>query len=111
MRYIANAFSVNMIGTFPVDIHIDEIDVDQAASYAEDATSIVGHTDTANVFSSTLGVPVTCNRTTVAVRIGDEVIVGQYRGPRLPEGARVLPAGATIQWFSVQVGWNSSQLK
>lgn len=28
-------------------------------------------------------------------------LVGQYRGPRLPDGATTLPEGATIEWWHV----------
>jgi hypothetical protein len=33
--------------------------------------------------------------------IGEGVLVAQYRGPRLPEGATELPEGATIEWYVV----------
>lgn len=56
----------------------------------------VGHADTAAVFSSELGLPVECNRMSVTLQPGDRVLVGQYTGPRLPEGA-------TIQWWLVKV--------
>jgi hypothetical protein len=34
---------------------------------------------------------------------GDRVLVGQYSGTRLPEGATTLPEGATIRWLVVSV--------
>ena len=66
--------------------------------------SAVGHADTAAVFASQLGYHVTANRATVALEADDEMLVGQYSGPRLPEGATNLPEGATIQWWYVYVG-------
>lgn len=74
-----------------------------AASLAAGCVSAVGHADTAAVFSSVLGVEVPCNRATVALKEGDVALVGQYSGPRLPEGANCLPEGATIKWFIVGV--------
>ena len=42
-------------------------------------------------------------RVTLRLQPGDEALVGQYEGPRLPEGARSLPEGATIRWLLVRV--------
>jgi hypothetical protein len=47
--------------------------------------------------------PVPTNRATVSLKKGDTVVVGQYRGSRLPEGATTLPEGATIQWLWVVI--------
>lgn len=35
------------------------------------------------------------------IRYDDAALIGQYIGPRLPEGATELPAGATIEWWLV----------
>ena len=64
--------------------------------------SAVGHADTAAVFSKELGLPILANR--VSVKLTDpetRALVGQYVGPRLPEGATRLPEGATIEWWLV----------
>ena len=100
--YLLNAFSLNMI-VGNADIEIREITRAMAASLAADCVSAVGHADTAAVFSSVLGVTVPCNRATVALKEGDVALVGQYSGPRLPEGATSLPEGATIRWLVVGV--------
>jgi hypothetical protein len=63
--------------------------------------SAVGHADTAAVFSTILGFPVEPNRVNVRLAPGDIALVGQYVGPRLPEGATTLPHGATIEWWVV----------
>lgn len=102
---IGNSFSINMLNGFtpidftPVDeslikIHLKDANVD----------SIVGHADTAAVFTNTLGIEVPMNR--VAWKWDDtdddaELIIGQLTGPRLPEGATELPEGATIKWWLV----------
>ena len=98
--FILNAFSLNMLDG-NADVVVREITKDVAAILAPACTSAVGHADTAAVFSSVLGVTVPCNRVTVALKEGDVALVGQYSGPRLPEGATSLPEGATIKWMVV----------
>ena len=99
---ILNAFSLDMI-VGDADIIVREISRTMAASLAAHCPSAVGHADTAAVFSSVLGVTVPCNRATVAIKEGDLALVGQYSGPRLPEGATSLPEGAAIKWLVVGV--------
>ena len=106
--FLLNAFSLNML-VGNADIVVREITKGVAASLAPACTSAVGHADTAAVFSSVLGVTVPCNRATVALKPGDVALVGQYSGPRLPEGATSLPEGATIKW--VVVGVNAPALE
>ena len=100
--YLLNAFSLNMI-VGNADISVREVSQATAANLAPACVSAVGHADTAAVFSSVLGVTVPCNRATVALKDGDVALVGQYSGPRLPEGATSLPEGATIKWMVVGV--------
>ena len=100
--FLLNAFSLNMI-VGNADISVREVSVTVAASLASGCTSAVGHADTAAVFSNVLGVEIPCNRVTVALKEGDVALVGQYSGPRLPEGATSLPEGATIKWLTVGV--------
>ncbi len=69
--------------------------------------SVVGHADTAKLFSDSLGVDVIFNRETVALArdtMGDYevLLVGQYIGPRLAEGVSKLPEGAEIKWLFVR---------
>jgi hypothetical protein len=63
--------------------------------------SCVGHADVASVMSKILTVRVPFNRISVSLKEGDTLIVGQYVGPRLPEGATRLPEGAVIKWYVV----------
>ena len=100
--FILNAFSLNML-VGNADIVVREVSPTVAASLAATCTSAVGHADTAAVFEAVLGVPVPCNRATVALKEGDVALVGQYSGPRLPEGATSLPEGAAIKWLVVAV--------
>lgn len=111
---LLNAFSLNMLTDLNATIRVSEITARDArtALLAEaeaegdsDALvlSAVGHADTAAVFSDVLGLPVPAERRTVSLSKGDSVIVGQYRGLRLPEGATELPKGAEIRWVLVEV--------
>jgi|SRR6056297_551254 len=101
---LLNAFSFNMISSFPATVKVKETSLDEAkALLAAGFESAVGHADTANVFGNVLGMEVPANRTTIALEKGDVVLVGQYRGPRLAEGTTSLPDGATIQWLCVEV--------
>lgn len=64
--------------------------------------SAVGHADTAAVFSNELGLPIMANRVSVKLTNPEtRALVGQYVGPRLPEGTTTLPEGATIEWWLV----------
>jgi hypothetical protein len=103
-RYISNAFSLSMLQEGG-DIEIRRVDA-QAWFERErftTVTSVVGHKDTAELFSAVLGRIIVENRVSITLWKGDEILVGQYVGPRLTEGTRVLPDGATILWFGVTV--------
>lgn len=102
--FLLNAFSLNMLSAFPVDVHIKEISLQEAKSLAVDTTSAVGHPDTAHVFGNVLGTDVPNNRVSVTLQKGEKALVGQYIGSRLQEGATLLPEGATIKWLLVTLG-------
>lgn len=102
--YLLNAFSLNMVVEPSGTIEFFEISLDEArADLAAGFESAVGHADTAAVFGDVLGVEVPANRITVSLNPGDQMVVGQYRGPRLAEGTTSLPANATIRWYWVEV--------
>mgnify|MGYP000853274664 CR=1 FL=1 len=63
--------------------------------------SAVGHVDTAELFATVLGRPIQVNRVSIKLKPGVILLVGQYIGPRLPEGATTLPEGARIEWWLV----------
>ena len=100
--YLGNAFSLGMLppgGAW--DLEILETDPQWVA--ARRWTSVVGHADTAEIMSQILGKEVPFNRVSLQLQRGDKLYVGQYSGPRLPEGATSLPEGASIQWVRVRV--------
>ena len=67
------------------------------------AVSSVGHADTAEIFSAELNRDVAFNRVSIEIGENTEVLVGQYFGPRLPEGTTELPVGAKICWVVVTI--------
>ncbi|MBR3353533.1 DUF1874 domain-containing protein [Candidatus Saccharibacteria bacterium] len=69
----------------------------------QDAVSVIGHPDTANVVSGILGRPVACNRATIQLGDGDVLYVAQLMGGRLPEGATSLPEGFKISFRKVTI--------
>jgi len=106
MIYLTNAFSLNMmINDNGRTVVVEPIAGSLAAQilYHEGFESAVGHADTAAVFSDVLGFTVKANRVSLALDRGAHVIVGQYIGPRLAEGAYELPEGAKIEWFEVRI--------
>lgn len=70
-------------------------------SQGREIVSCIGHENTAAVLSDALGTNLSSQRTTVKLEDHDVLLVGQYIGPRLPEGATTLPEGATIEWWLV----------
>ena len=102
-KYVTNSFSLNMLSETNAEISVRPLSLAAAAAMAAGALSIVGHAEIAAVTSSELGVPVAFNRATVALAPGDRLLVAQYRGPRLPEGATTLPGGAAIEYLAVSI--------
>ena len=123
--YIGNAFSLSMLnrdvqsghGSDPLfppriprpvtdDVALAIIDAYQRIGTIE---SCIGHPDTATLFSTLLGIELPVNR--ISVKLDDtrrvslddppRLLVGQYTGPRLPEGCTTLPDGASIEWWIV----------
>jgi len=100
---ITNAFSLNMVSVPNGALIWKRLGLLEVAALllANDFESAVGHQSTANVFSKEIGIHVACKRTTVEFREFSQLVVGQYKGPRLEEGATQLPDGAKIEWFLV----------
>ena len=91
-KLLANAFSLQMLSSFPCDVRIEEVSKSDIPS---DVERVVGHQDTTNV----LGVP--CNRINVSLNKGDVLYVAQLQGGRLPEGSTTLPEGFSFKFLKV----------
>jgi hypothetical protein len=104
---VTNAISLNMI---PPDVqsggiifrHITLDEARRLVRTADTIVSAIGHADTARVIGQQLGIELLPDRRNVV--LGDELmLVCQYVGPRLPEGATELPSGARIEYFLVRL--------
>ena len=115
--YVCNAFSLKMlpewvavglIGFQRLTLEEARAVIARAIEDGDTVTSTVGHADTAAIFSTQLGVDVPMNRVDARFIPGIEptMLVGQYYGPRLPEGATALPEGAEIQWLLISFDEN-----
>lgn len=113
MKYLTNAFALSMLphskSLGPLRPFFYPLSDERHAAAELLATgegpwrSIVGHADTAALFGRLLNTEVDARRESVSLNIGDILIVGQYQGPRLKEGATSLPEGAAIQWWEVVI--------
>lgn len=104
MVKFANAFSLSMLG----DVTTTRLIVRKLSKeevkliLGQGFESYIGHQDTANVLSNELGLDVPCNGGMLLLGKNDVVIVAQYMGGRLPEGATQLPEGATFNYYLVK---------
>jgi hypothetical protein len=104
-KYLSNAFSLQMCKEFPANIRVEKCAtlVDEMPDLTH-YESVIGHQDLANI----LGVPM--NRKSITLQPGDELIVAQVMGGRLPEGTTVLPEGITIELLRVTIGYSTNEL-
>ena len=104
---LGNAFSLQMLTVADdgMAINIIPIDTDGVIDLlsVHEFTSSIGHLDTATVVSNLLGVDVPQNRINVSLTHEDVLIVAQFMGGRLPEGATSLPKEMDIKFFSVSI--------
>lgn len=111
MIYLCNAISMSMLAPWrlmdsdPTRLTVQPVTLDDARSIVagDEWVSAVGHADTAALMGALLGVTVPANRVSVELTDMDSLLVGQYSGPRLPEGATTLPEGATLRWLLVTI--------
>lgn len=106
---VTNAFSINMLAFNEPHAQLGffRITIEEARTMLNHApwSSAIGHAETAKVVSATLGTEVPMNRVNVVLKNDSEeeteLLIAQYVGPRLAEGALTLPEGARIDWFHV----------
>lgn len=107
-HYIGNALSLGMLDMeegWARSLIVRRVGIDIARAWVEGHTpeSCVGHADTADLLSALLGTPIAMRRVSTSLALGEQILVAQYTGPRLPEGATALPDGARIRWMHVTV--------
>jgi len=108
--YITNAFSLNMIKDNNVTVSIISVPTESVTELltAGMLQSAIGHSDTAAVVGNMLweGFSFEANRVSISLERGESIIVAQYKGPRLAEGATKLPEGAVVEFSIVTIDDN-----
>lgn len=112
MLTLLNSFAAGMLPVGSAKVQFADMDLAQARELVRvmPHQSAVGHADTAALMADLLGVPVPANRVSVSVP-GPRIygmpawhgLICQYSGPRLPEGTKTLPEGASIRWIGVYI--------
>ena len=99
--WLVSAFSLNMLEPGDAILQVEELEHSAARALATRARCAIGHETTAALYSKVLGVPLQQQRETVRLEPGVVLLVGQYRGPRLPLGTTQLPEDASLTWYRV----------
>lgn len=102
--HVLDAYALSTRPPVPANVNVRNIPLGEARDLADGAKSALENALLAAIFSAELGRHVACARSTVTIQPGDVALVGQYVGPRPPEGATQLPEGARIGWLRVE--WN-----
>lgn len=116
---LCNSFSLNMLSLQAYRLAFVPIATPAAVNLVRNSMArgefsvAIGHENTARLVASELcpGVPdcaddwakVARTRPTVVFGPATTLLVAQYSGPRLPEGATSLPVGAVIRYWQVYV--------
>lgn len=103
MVFLSNAFSLNMLEARALKLEIRPLSLAEARSLCQQAQSFIGHEPTRVILEQMLGVPIAFNRGSLSLSDADTLVVAQYRGPRLSEGATTLPEGAEIGFLQVRI--------
>lgn len=99
---ITNAFSLNMLVSLTATIQTEELSVPQVQEVlSKGYESGMGHST--ELVSEILGMQIPVNRSNNKIQDGESILVAQYVGPRLPEGAVELPEGASLKFIKVTV--------
>lgn len=97
MKYVTNAFSLQMLREPDCLVNITEIDYDAFKALSYDAYSAIGHHDIAGV----LGLKY--NRESIKINEDDVVLVAQLFGGRLPENCTELPENVELRFFCIRL--------
>ena len=105
MLYLVNAFSLNMLQFADQELTISFKPISSNAAqgllHSSEFKNAIGHPTTDTVIRSQLNIDQAGERMNVLLVDEDQLVVAQYRGPRLGEGATELPHNATIEYYLV----------
>ena len=103
MKYLGNAFSLQMVAEMPATISVRELTQAEFSIALPQCESVIGHPTTAAILSNLFSEEIKTNRISVTLKPGDVLYVAQYSGPRLEEGSTELPEGAKFRWLVVTI--------
>lgn len=112
---LLNAFSLNMINCEngeSIIARFNEMPFEKVDELlfvdGKEIVSHIGHATTADILGRMLGVSIPAVRDNFLVDTKGEdiVIVCQYKGDRLQEGATSLPEGASFKFYELQIEIN-----
>lgn len=113
MLYISNTFSADLFtNVLPrkgmVDAFIKRYNADEAWRRVslldrDEIVSLVNDADLASVLTTLLGRTIEVNKDRTSLKMGDELIWVQYNGPKLLEGATMLPKGSEIVFLGIRL--------
>jgi len=89
--YLVNAFSLNMLNNFPINVTIDKIERDEFCLKVEmrlednELVNAIGHDSTVNLINKLCDVQLQKNRVEIKMSEGDRALVIMI-AERLPEG-------------------------
>lgn len=109
MYALANAFSLNMLpSNNEGKLSIREIEMIDARCIIDGRfTSFIGHQSTASLLSYMFNEDIEVNRSSFEFTLAfDRLLVAQYSGPRLEEGATTLPENANFRFFDIHYEFN-----
>lgn len=103
---LCNAFSLQMLNLdCENNVNVKPISQTETAVMLEKGfESAIGHESTADVLSNKLKFEVQTNRANIKLDGDTELIVAQFVGGRLPEGAKTLPDNMQIKFVLVSLG-------
>ena len=96
MKYVGNGFSFQMVKDIYGTLKSCELSEKDFCSQTEDAISIIGHPDLANIIGKDY------NRQSICLQKGDILYVVQITGGRLPEGATKIPPNCKLKYIEIK---------
>jgi hypothetical protein len=102
---ITNAFSLDMLADLNSIVKCTEVPsyIVTKQLRASGVVSAVESEESAELFTTVLGIDVPCASTKVKLVPGDSIFVGQYIDTPLPVGAILRPKGFGIRWVMVDI--------
>ena len=96
MIKVLNAFSLSMV-QMPAIVQARILEREELKSrLAAGFESFIGHESLCPLLREMFDVSIFVNRQSVRLERGEEAVVFQYTGPRLPEGVTSLPEGSEL---------------